>query len=175
MNIRAVYLHVLGDALGSLIVMLSASIVLFTRAKWTKYVDPCLSIIMVLIIFKTSLPLLKDSGMILMQKVPQHLSVEKLEKQIVEGVEGVLSVSELCVWQLSPSKVVASLHVRCTTWIDFMNVTKMIEEILKSEGVDSITIQPTFFDDTNEFGEVENDDMVEIDDRCVQNHKHTFA
>jgi len=47
LNIRGVYLHVLGDALGSVIVMISAIIILYAKADWTEYVDPSMSIILV--------------------------------------------------------------------------------------------------------------------------------
>lgn len=47
LNIRGVYLHVLGDALGSVIVMISALIILYARGKWTEYVDPGMSIVLV--------------------------------------------------------------------------------------------------------------------------------
>lgn len=47
LNIRGVYLHVLGDALGSVIVMISAVIIMFEDGKWTEYVDPGMSIILV--------------------------------------------------------------------------------------------------------------------------------
>ena len=40
MNIRGVYLHVLGDALGSVIVICSALAIYFGKGKWTLYVDP---------------------------------------------------------------------------------------------------------------------------------------
>ena len=56
LNIRGVYLHVLGDALGSVIVMVSALIILYAKGKWTEYVDPSMSIMLVvsvaIIIFK---------------------------------------------------------------------------------------------------------------------------
>ena len=47
MNMRGVYLHILGDALGSVIVIIAALIVKYVKGKWTLYVDPALSIIMV--------------------------------------------------------------------------------------------------------------------------------
>ena len=42
---RGVYLHVLGDALGSVIVIISALIIKYASGKWTIYVDPGMSII----------------------------------------------------------------------------------------------------------------------------------
>ena len=47
LNIRGVYLHVLGDALGSVIVIISALIIMYAQGRWTLYVDPAMSIIMV--------------------------------------------------------------------------------------------------------------------------------
>ena len=47
LNMRGVYLHVLGDALGSVIVMVSALVIIYAKGKWTNYVDPGMSIVMV--------------------------------------------------------------------------------------------------------------------------------
>ena len=40
MNMKGVYLHLLGDALGSVIVIICALITHFVKADWTVYVDP---------------------------------------------------------------------------------------------------------------------------------------
>ncbi len=57
MNMRGVFLHVLADALGSVIVIISASIIAFTNWEYTEYVDPALSLIMVCIIMRSTWPL----------------------------------------------------------------------------------------------------------------------
>lgn len=59
MNMRGVFLHVLADALGSIIVIISALIVHYTDWSYNVYVDPILSIIMVSLIFYSTLPLCK--------------------------------------------------------------------------------------------------------------------
>lgn len=59
MNMHGVFLHVLADALGSVIVIISALIVYYTNWRYNVYVDPALSVIMVLIISYTTLPLCK--------------------------------------------------------------------------------------------------------------------
>ena len=56
---HGVFLHVLADALGSVIVIISASIVILTDWKFNNYVDPALSVIMVIIISCSTLPLRK--------------------------------------------------------------------------------------------------------------------
>ncbi len=109
LNIDGVYLHILGDALGSVIVMISALIIMLAHGSWTLYVDPTMSIIMVLIILKTSIPLFKETSMILMQTVPTHLSVEDIETRLKQSVPGILGVHEFHVWQLSGEKIIGRI------------------------------------------------------------------
>lgn len=59
MNMHGVFLHVLADALGSVIVIISASIIAFADWEYSKYVDPALSVIMVSIIMRSTWPLRK--------------------------------------------------------------------------------------------------------------------
>ena len=51
---RGVFLHVLGDALGSVVVIVSALVIMFVEDDWKYYVDPGMSLFMVgLILFST--------------------------------------------------------------------------------------------------------------------------
>ena len=60
MNMKGVFLHVLADALGSVIVMISATIILqYPEWKYNVYIDPTLSMLMVMLILKTTWPLCK--------------------------------------------------------------------------------------------------------------------
>ncbi len=59
MNMRGVFLHVAADALGSVIVIVSALIVHFVDSPKTEYVDPALSVIMVLLLMRSVWPLRK--------------------------------------------------------------------------------------------------------------------
>lgn len=144
LNIRGVYLHVMGDALGSIIVMISALIIMFQSGKWTTYVDPIMSVLMVLIILKTSIPLLKESAMILMQTVPTHLKIKEIQEKLVDQITGVLSVHEFHIWQLSGNKIIASAHVRCQNIHDYMAIANDLKEFFHNEGIHSTTIQPEF-------------------------------
>lgn len=60
MNMHGVFLHVLADALGSVIVVISACIIAFTNWEYSEYVDPGLSVVMVLIIMRSTWPLRKQ-------------------------------------------------------------------------------------------------------------------
>eukprot|EP00794_Sanderia_malayensis_P006011 gene6011-6709_t len=150
LNIRGVYLHVLGDALGSVIVIINALILQFQSGKWTHYVDPVMSVLMVMIILKTSIPLLKESSMILMQTVPTHLKIKEIQEKLVDQISGVLSVHEFHIWQLSGNKIIASAHVRCQNIHDYMAIANDLKEFFHNEGIHSTTIQPEFEEHSND-------------------------
>lgn len=59
-------------------------------------------------------------------------------------VEGVLSVHELHIWQLSETKIIASVHVTASRKVDFMPVASNIRRILHQHGIHSSTIQPEY-------------------------------
>ena len=106
LNMRGVYLHVLGDALGSVIVIISALIIKFASGKWTIYVDPGMSVLLVFLILKTSIPLMRESSLILLQTVPTHIKIKEVQDRLLDHVEGVLSVHEFHVWQLAGNKII---------------------------------------------------------------------
>lgn len=56
---RGVFLHVLADALGSIVVIISALVIWLTEWEYKMYVDPALSVAMVCLIFWSTWPLCK--------------------------------------------------------------------------------------------------------------------
>lgn len=86
MNMHGVFLHVLADALGSVIVCISALIIWLTDWWIRDYVDPFLSVIMVCLITYSTWPLLAESAMILLQTVPTHIEVNDLRKKLLSEV-----------------------------------------------------------------------------------------
>eukprot|EP00794_Sanderia_malayensis_P007272 gene7272-8083_t len=147
MNIKGVYLHILGDALGSVIVIASALAIYFGKGKWTLYIDPAMSIIMVAIILKSSVPLLKESSMVLLQTVPTHIQIQELEEKLLGNFPAILSVHEFHVWQLAGSKIVASLHLQLPSRDDYMGMSERIKIFFHDEGIHSTTIQPEFLEE----------------------------
>ncbi|KAA0192396.1 hypothetical protein HAZT_HAZT009935, partial [Hyalella azteca] len=99
MNMKGAFLHVLSDALGgvlghvdtgegggefvwSVVVIVSALIVWKTDFVYKSYVDPVLSMLLVLLISYTTWPLLKESALILLQTVPTHIQVRDMHVQV---------------------------------------------------------------------------------------------
>lgn len=144
MNMRGVFLHVLADALGSVIVIISAVIMWKTDFQYKDYVDPALSLLLVMLILKSVWPLLIESALILLQTVPTHIQVDSLQQKLMAQVEGILAVHEFHIWQLAGDRIIASAHIRCLNLAQYMQVAEKVKEFFHNEGIHSTTIQPEF-------------------------------
>ena len=149
MNIRGLFLHVLGDALGNIGVMISALVIWQTSSPARFYADPAISLVITLIILKTALPMCKDTAKPLLQATPDNISIDAIRED-VERLDGVRSCHHLHVWALTPSKPIATLDIELT--FDFqgenaaryMQLAKEIKACLHGHGIHSSTIQPEF-------------------------------
>ncbi|XP_050672541.1 zinc transporter 1 isoform X3 [Leptidea sinapis] len=144
LNMKGVFLHVLSDALGSLIVVASALVVWLTDWKYRSYIDPALSIVLVILILASVWPLLRESALILLQTVPTHIQVDAIQRRLLEKVDGVLAVHEFHVWQLAGDRIIASAHIRCRNLSEYMKIAEKVKEFFHNEGIHSTTIQPEF-------------------------------
>lgn len=69
-NMWGVFIHYAGDMLSSAVVLAMGFIIHFVDAKWTLYIDPASSLLIVALILWTTIPLVKDCSMILLQSTP---------------------------------------------------------------------------------------------------------
>lgn len=153
MNMRGVFLHIMADALSSVIVMISAIIfIIFTEWEYRYYIDPILSVLMVCLILRSTWPLFTDSAMILLQTVPTNIEIDSLRRRLTEEIPGVLAVHEFHVWQLAGDRIIASAHIRCHNLDDYMRIAGKVKEFFHNEGIHSTTIQPEFTDLNIEVG-----------------------
>jgi len=143
MNMKAILLHVLGDALGNVGVIATGLIIWQTTWSFKYYFDPIISLVITVIIFSSAMPLVRSTAYILLQGVPSNIALDEVRKSILR-VKGVLDLHELHVWQLSETKVVASVHISASREYDFMHVAAQIQEALHHCGIHSTTIQPEY-------------------------------
>ncbi|GAA6062715.1 hypothetical protein JCM10212_002266 [Sporobolomyces blumeae] len=148
MNMRGVFLHVLGDALGNVGVIAAGLFIWLTDYEWRMYTDPGISLVITVIIFSSALPLVKSASFILLQGVPSSVPLERLRSSIA-AVPGVINVHDLHVWSLSESKIVASVHIM-VKGPDLVNVSREIKRRFHRFGIHSSTIQPEIVASTSE-------------------------
>lgn len=134
MNMRGAFLHVLSDALGSVIVMISALIIKYTEWEYKYYCDPALSMLLVILILHSVWPLLRESALILLQTVPTHIEVDAIQRRLLERVDGVIAVHEFHVWQLAGDRIIASAHIRCRNLGEYMKLAEKVKEFFHNEG-----------------------------------------
>src|SRR5918992_2783800 len=97
LNTRGAYLHVLGDALGSVGALTAAAIIATTG--WT-LADPIISIVLALFILVGAWRLLRESTDILLESVPGHVSLSEVQRCML-AVPGVTGVHDLHVWTVT--------------------------------------------------------------------------
>lgn len=135
-----------------------------TEWQYKYYIDPAMSILLVIIILHNVWPLLKDSALILLQTVPTHIQVDAIQRRLIDKVDGVLAVHEFHVWQLAGDRIIASAHIRyfsikssfeskahnvviffrCRNLSEYMKIAEKVKEFFHHEGIHSTTIQPEF-------------------------------
>ncbi len=107
LNIRSAYLHMLGDALGSIGILIGAAVIRYTG--WQQ-VDPLLSVLIGALIVWTAWDVIKEALNILLEGLPKGMTLAAVERAIGE-VEGVLDVHDLHVWSLASSTHALSCHI----------------------------------------------------------------
>ena len=139
LNIKGATLHVISDGLGSVGAILAGIIMFFTG--WYQ-ADALISVLIGVLILYSSGKIVKESINVLLEGVPSHMSLNDIEKRILE-VKGVKEVHDLHVWCISPSKMcIMSGHVVVEENVDKKNIMWLLIHILKEEfGIDHTTIQ----------------------------------
>ncbi|KAL2130117.1 hypothetical protein VTI74DRAFT_6879 [Chaetomium olivicolor] len=149
MGMNAMILHVLGDALGNVGVIVTALIIWLTDWPGRFYADPAVSLFITLIILRSAIPLTVAASKILLQATPEHIDLNDVREDI-QALPGVISCHHVHIWQLSDTKVVASMHIQVAFPISeaggekYMELSKMARKCLHAYGIHSATIQPEF-------------------------------
>jgi cobalt-zinc-cadmium efflux system protein len=107
LHMRSVYLHVLGDLLGSVAVIIGGAIIWF--ANWNA-IDPILSIVFALGILFSSGKVIKQCVSILMESSPEELDPDAIQKDL-ETLPGVKEVHNLHIWSISSKRKALSVHI----------------------------------------------------------------
>lgn len=143
LNLRGVYLHVLGDSISSVGVVIGAAIIAATSYY---VVDPIVGTLIGVLILRSSLILSRDSINILLEGVPRHLKITKIAEAIKE-VDGVRQVHDLHVWTITSGLYALSGHIVVDdrTIRQASQIVKSVESRLKERfniGHSTIQVEP---------------------------------
>jgi len=139
-NVRSAFLHVLGDALSSVGVILGGLVI--WKTGWL-YIDPILSIGISLVIVVGAFRLVRDAVDVLLEATPEHVDLDAV-RDLMGRAQGVVAVHDLHVWTLSSGIYALSAHlVVCdpSTCNNDAILSAVKHELFDRFGIDHTTIQ----------------------------------
>ncbi len=107
LNVRAAYLHVLGDLLGSVGTLVAAVLVAWLGWRWA---DPAVSFAIGAIIVVGSTRLVLQSLHVLMEGAPGNLDIEDIRRCLL-ATRGVSGLHDLHLWSLSGGRPLLTAHL----------------------------------------------------------------
>jgi len=140
LNLNSAFLHVIGDAISSVGVILAAILIKVTSLTW---IDPLMSILIGIIIQFSAFRVLRGSLRILSEGVPEGLSIKKINQRLSE-LPGVVSIHDLHVWSICSGTVALSAHIvlDSNSVTDKVGKMQQIKSVLASEySIEHTTIQ----------------------------------
>jgi cobalt-zinc-cadmium efflux system protein len=140
MNVRGAFLHVLGDALSSVGVLVGAGVMYFTG--WYT-IDPLISLLISVVIVVGAVKLVRDAVDVLLEAVPSHVDMAAVKELLVK-VQGVRDVHDLHVWTIASGMYALSAHLVVADPMvcnndDILSAVK--HELFDRFGIDHTTIQ----------------------------------
>ncbi|HEU4506900.1 MAG TPA: cation diffusion facilitator family transporter [Pyrinomonadaceae bacterium] len=151
LNMRGAWMHVMGDALGSVAAILAG--VFMSVFGWYQ-ADALFSVVISCLIIWGSLRLIKESTNVLLEGTPAHINLAAVEEAILK-TSGVSDVHDLHVWTITSGRDALSAHVIHAHSISQPDLLRELRTKLHDRfGVDHLTIQmetPDFEDETFHF------------------------
>ncbi len=143
MNIKSAYLHLFGDMLTSIAVMLGGILIKYFSIYW---IDPVFSIVIAFYLLYMSWDIFKNSLKIIMQFTPESIDINVIA-HIVEEIDGVKNLHHIHVWQINENEIMFEAHVDLEKDIiitDFEKILVTAERKLKEHKINHVTLQPEF-------------------------------
>ncbi len=136
LNERGAFYHLLGDAGGSIAVIVSVIAIEYTGIR---ILDPITAGLIAIVIVWSAGKLLRGSGEIFLHRAP--FDVEAVRAAIAD-IEGVERVADLHAWQICSEITIATTHIETTdTTADTEAVTRGVHDVLSANDVDHATVE----------------------------------
>ncbi|WP_439651557.1 cation diffusion facilitator family transporter [Planococcus shixiaomingii] len=140
LNVRAAFLHVLGDLLGSVGAVTAALLIMFFGWSWA---DPLASVIVAVLVLVSGWRVTRDAVHILMEGTPKNIDLDDIVKTM-EDVPGIVSIHDLHAWCITSGQNALSCHAVVDGDLsvkDSQKILRAIEHELEHKGIGHVTIQ----------------------------------
>tara|TARA_B100001765_G_C19503470_1_gene340950 strand:- start:319 stop:1173 length:855 start_codon:yes stop_codon:yes gene_type:complete len=142
LNMRGAFLHMAADAGVTLAVLCGGLSIKFLDLEW---IDPLLSILIVIVIIYSSWGLLKESLYLLIDAVPKHLDLEKIKFEVL-NFDGVLAVKSIHIWALSTTQTTASMILQVNSKTSDVSVKEISDRLTEKFKLQKTTIELQYED-----------------------------
>jgi cobalt-zinc-cadmium efflux system protein len=138
LNIRGAFLHMAADAVVSLVVVLAALAMRYTGWLW---LDPAVSLAIVVVIAVGTWSLLRDSVNLALDAVPQGIDPDEVEAYLA-ALPGVAAVHDLHIWGMSTTEAALTVHlVTPDASVDDALLARINKDMHGRFAIDHTTIQ----------------------------------
>ena len=146
LNVKSAYLHMLADGLVTVGIMAGGFIIYFTHLYW---IDPVISIIIVLVILAGTWGLLKESLALTLDAVHKDIDINDIKRK-AEEVEGIKDMHHIHVWAMSTTENAMTAHVviDCCDGIErIQSIKDSLKHTLAHMDIQHITLETEFTDE----------------------------
>ncbi|XP_028516618.1 zinc transporter 2 isoform X2 [Exaiptasia diaphana] len=129
-NVRAAFIHVLGDVVQSIGVLIAAYIIRY-KPTW-KIADPICTFLFSVLVLITTLNILRDTIHVLMEGTPKNINYNAV-KSGLENIDGVITAHSLHIWSLTINKAALAVHLAVGQGTNTQKVLDIAHQKLKTE------------------------------------------
>ncbi|XP_069828656.1 proton-coupled zinc antiporter SLC30A2 isoform X1 [Dendropsophus ebraccatus] len=129
-SVRAAFIHVVGDLLQSLGVLVAAFVIYFKPEY--KIIDPICTFLFSVLVLGTTLTILRDVLLVLMEGTPKGVDFNMVKDTLL-SINGVKALHSLHIWALTVSQPVLSVHIAINEDADSQMVLKEASARLQSK------------------------------------------
>ena len=137
LNVRAAYLHVLGDLLASVGTVAAAMLVRYTG--WIA-ADPAASLLSTVLIVRGAWRLVSESVDVLLEASPRHITLSEVRSRL-EAIPSVESVHDLHVWTVTSGVIAMSAHAIVREAERHQTVLELAHDAMQALGIHHVTVQ----------------------------------
>jgi cobalt-zinc-cadmium efflux system protein len=127
LNIKAAYLHLIGDTLSSVAVIVGGVLIYFYQIYW---IDPLITVLISLYIIKETYAVLYETYTILMQRTPGSISIDAVVEQLTD-IKEIKGVHHVHIWNLTDQEIYFEGHLDLNTDMQVSQSQEIIEKAQK--------------------------------------------
>jgi len=143
LNVKSAYLHMMADALVSLGIMIGGIVISYTHLYW---IDPVISIVIVLVILFSTWTLLKESLALTLDAVPKDINLDEIKNKALK-IDGIKGLHHIHVWAMSTTENAMTAHLVIDNRQDKEQISSIknnLKHTLQHLNIQHVTLETEF-------------------------------